>query len=50
MLTFLVQRISQGRLNFDKIPTKKLKRAVGKILVDYGISDLVPGEFLPPEE
>lgn len=50
MALFLAQRVILGKLEFDEIPTKKLKSEVGKILVEYGISDLVPGEYLPPEE
>lgn len=50
MAKFLAQRVILGKLDFDEIPTKSLKCKVGKILVDYGLFDLVPGEFLPPEE
>lgn len=44
MAMFFAQRVILGKTEFDAVP-KALKKQVAEILIDSGLSELVPSEF-----
>ena len=44
MSMFFAQRVILGKTEFDAVPTA-LKKQVAEILIDSGLSELVPSEF-----
>lgn len=44
MAMFFAQRVILGKTTFEEVPVA-LKKAVGDILVESGLADLVPEEY-----
>ena len=44
MAMFFAQRVILGKTEFDEVP-KVLKAKVAEVLIDSGLSELVPEEF-----
>ena len=44
MAMFFAQRVILGKTTFDKVP-KAWKKGVAEVLIDSGLSELVPSEF-----
>lgn len=44
MAMFFAQRVILGKTEFDQVP-KALKKGVAEILIDSGLSELVPAEY-----
>ena len=44
MAMFFAQRVILGKTTFDDVP-KALKKQVAEVLIDSGLSELVPAEY-----